>query len=144
LKNFSEIFKSFFYCPTFSPQVTIRQGKEIYETLQMSELPCCIVDLVQKRSNSSNLGNQIETFDLSNLGVTLDLLTITLPREMTLPLKLEPTRRSVSLGSSLSLPEAETSSFLDSIVRDEIESTEERLPPIQVEHWPSKPNVCQK
>lgn len=110
----------------------------------MSELPCCILDLVQKRSNSSNLGNQIETFDLSNLGVTLDLLTITLPREMTLPLKLEPTRRSVSLGSSLSLPEAETSSFLDSIVRDEIESTEERLPPIQVEHWPSKPNVCQK
>lgn len=113
-------------------QVTIRQGREIYETVEMSELPSCIIDLVQKRSSSSDSTGRMAALDLSKLSVSLDLVTITLPREMTLPLKLESSRRSVSLGSSLSLPEAETSVFFESIIRDDVESSEEKLPPIQV------------
>jgi hypothetical protein len=86
--------------------VTIRRGREVLDNIHISELPTCLVDLVRRASSSNvvsssqNSQTNFREIELGNLTVTLELLCVTLPSDMTLPYKCDAShRRSISLSS---------------------------------------------
>jgi hypothetical protein len=83
--------------------VTIRRGRDVLDNIHISDLPTCLVDLVRRTSSQAGVAGTLAELDLANLNVTLELLCVTLPTDMTLPYKVEASNRSVSISSRFEL-----------------------------------------
>jgi hypothetical protein len=78
--------------------VTIRRGREPLDSVHISDLPTCLVDLVRRSSTSQS--SHFGELDLANLTVSLELLYMTFHNESTIPYKSEASHRSVSISST--------------------------------------------
>lgn len=117
--------------------ITIKHDKDEMINCPISLLPTCLVDLITNTNANHEDGKEL---DLSRLTIYLDLLTITLTKEMPIEFGnryLDKNRkRSVSLSSTMSISEFQKSSSEVSLASDTgilDLAAEETLPSQQLE-----------